>query len=191
VVRREPWTAAVFRGLPGLAIAWALTLSVLPGCDNTRVHNINVQTAASGTRIEARQVVALVYQQAPDGEIDKLLYSGGDTTTAIRQVRDHHSRIRSWLDQGVIGNTATGFVALRETARAAELHDLLWDENRYRAFLYNRAAKEVGHGGDTLASWLPYASYSFGQEWISQGSADWWVLDESGTWRRAADQERK
>ncbi len=168
-------------------LAAALTLAlVLPACDSTRIHNVNVQTAASGTLTEAKQVVALVYAQAPDTEIDKLLYSGGDTTTAIRQVRDHHRPLLPWLDQGAIGQTASGFVALRDTSRAEELRVLLRDANRYRAFLYNRAAKEVGHGGDTLQSWLPYASYSFGKEWIAQGSPDWWVLGDDGVWRKAA-----
>jgi len=177
---------AGFSRVPGPGCRWlgiALVLAALAACEGTRIHNINVQTAAAGTLIEAKQVVALVYAQAPDGEIDKLLYSGGDTTTAIRQVRDHHSRLKPWLDQGVIGNTASGFVALRDGSRAAEVQKLLWDENRFRAFLYNRASKEVGHGGDSLAAWLPYASFSFGKEWTEQGSPDWWVLEESGVWR--------
>ena len=45
-------------------------------CSNTE--NFSIHIAATGTKIEARQVVALVYAQSPDTEINQLLYSGGD-----------------------------------------------------------------------------------------------------------------
>ena len=166
--------------LPALALA----ASLLAACSGTEVHNVNIQTAATGTQIEAKQVVALVYGQKPDAELARLLYSGGDLSAAIRGLRGRYPQLKAWLDQGVVGNTASGFVALRDPARAAELHDLLWDENRDRAYLYNRASAAVGHGGDTLTPWLPYASFTFGQQWIVQGQPGWWALDEAQVWSR-------
>ena len=156
---------------------------LLVACNSVETHTVNIQIAATGTKIEAKQVVALVYAQAPDAEIDKLLYSGGDLTRAIKRLRNRYPQLKPWLDQGAIGNTASGFVALRDTARREQLHDLLRDENRDRAFLHNQASAVVGHGGDDLNSWLPYASSSFGKEWTEQGQPGWWWLDEERQWR--------
>lgn len=153
-------------------------------CNGVEPHTLDIQTAAAGTQIEAKQVVALVYAQAPDTEIDKLLYSGGDLTRTIERLRDRYPRLKPWLDEGAIGNTASGFVALREPARQEQLRNLLWDENRDRALLHNRASVAVGHGNDDLNSWLPYASTSFASEWIAQGKAGWWWLDEQGRWQQ-------
>jgi hypothetical protein len=155
---------------------------LLAACNSVDGNRFTIHTAATGTLIEAQQVVHLVYGQAPDADIDKLLYSGGDLTRAIKRLRDRSGQLKPWFDQGIIGNTASGFVALRDASKRAQLHDLLWDENRDRAFLYNQASSAVGHGGDDLASWLPYASYSFGKEWIEQGQRGWWSLDEQGQW---------
>lgn len=153
---------------------------LLSACGST--HTTNIQSAATGTKIEAKQVVALVYAQAPDSEIDKLLYSGGDLTRAIKRVRDRYPQLKPWLDQGAIGNTASGFVTLRDTARRAQLRDLLSKENRDRTFLYREASDAVGHGDEDLETWLPYASFSFGTEWIKQGQAGWWWLNEKRQW---------
>ena len=161
------------RRLPGMA---AIVL-LLAACNSVEIH-----TAATGTKIEARQVVAFVYAQAPDSEIDRLLLSGGDLTRAIKGLRDRYPTLKPWLDQGVIGNTAGGFVALRDTTRREQLHDLLCDENRNRAFLYDRASAAVGHCDNNI--WLSYASYTFGREWIAQGQPGWWWQDEKGRWQR-------
>lgn len=154
----------------------------LAGCASTEVHNVNIQTAAAGTTLEAKQAVALVYSQGPDSDVDRVLYHGGDTSAAIIQLRDHLLMLRPWLNRGSIGNTASGFVALRDPSLKDVLRELLWDENRYRAFLYDRTSKEVGHGGEGLAAWLPYARAEYGKEWIGQGQAGWWYLDADGTW---------
>ena len=145
-------------------------------------NSVGFQTAATGTQIEAKQVVALVYSQAPDSQIDKLPYSGGDLTRAIKRLRDRYPQLKPWLDQGTVGNTASGFVALRDTTRREQLRDLLLSENRDRAFLHDRASAAVGHWEES--SWLPYESYSFGKEWIAQGQPGWWWRDEKGPWSR-------
>ena len=151
-------------------------------CSNTE--NFSIHIAATGTKIEARQVVALVYAQSPDTEINQLLYSGGDLSRVIKQLRDRYLQLKPWLDQGAIGNTASGFVTLRDTALEASLQNLLRDENRDRSFLYNLAAAAVGHGGDTLNSWLPYTSYAFGKEWIVQGQPGWWSINDQKLWKQ-------
>lgn len=157
---------------------------VLGACNSLETHTLNIQTAAAGTQAEARQVVALVYAQAADSEIDRLPYAGGDLSRAIKRVLNRYPQLKPLLDAGAIGNTVGGFVALRDSTRREELRQLLWDENRDRAFLYNQASAAVGHGGDDLNAWLPYASHTFGREWIVQGQATWWVLDEHRNWSR-------
>lgn len=151
-------------------------------CSNTE--NFSIHIAATGTKIEARQVVALVYAQSPDTEINQLLYSGGDLNRVIKQLRDRYPQLKPWLDQGAIGNTASGFMALRDTTQEASLHELLRDENRDRTFLYHQASAAVGHGGDTLNSWLPYTSYAFGKEWIVQGQPGWWSMNDQKQWEQ-------
>lgn len=170
----------VRRRLLGVSAASLL----LAACNGVEPHTFNIQIAATGTRTEARQVVGLVYAQAPDSEIDKFLYSGGDLTRAIKRLRDRYPQLKPLLDQGVVGNSASGFVALRDPASGGQWRDLVWDENRDRAFLYNQASVAVGHGGDDLSSWLPYASYSFGKEWIEQGLPGWWQMDEQRRWEQ-------
>jgi len=76
------------------------------------------------------------------------------------------------------------FVALRDEKRREELRSLLWDENRDRALLYEQVAIAVGYGGLNYVLWRPYTSFSFGKEWIGQGPAGWWSLDEQGQWSR-------
>jgi len=149
-----------------------------------------VHIAANGTKIEAKQVVALVYAQSPDTEIDKVLYSGGELTRVIKRLRDRYPQLKPWLDQGAIGNTASGFVVLREDAQGvpgaqdAPLRDLVRDENRDRTFLYKEASAAVGHGTDNLSRWLPYASSTFGKEWTAQGQPGWWSMNEQQQWGR-------
>lgn len=160
-----------------------LTLLLATGCSET--HVFHIQTGADGTKIEAKQVVSAVYSQAPDTEIDQLLYSGGDLVRAVKRIRDRYPLLKPWLDQGIIGNTASGFVALRDQQSAPELRDLLRAENSDRAFLHTQVSVAVGHGtGYDLSTWLPYASYSFGSEWIAQGQSGWWHLGEEKDWKQ-------
>ena len=171
-----PINAAVTHVLRRLLGAGAAAL-LLSACGN-----IEVYTGAGGTKVEAQKVAALVYAQAPDTEIDRLPYSGGDLTRAIKRLRDRYPQLKPWLDQGVIGNTASGFVALRDPARREQVRDLLRAENRDRALLHNQASIAVGHGDENLDVWLPYASHTFGTEWIKQGRPGWWWLNEKRQW---------
>lgn len=170
--------------IKSLTLLTLVALLGLAACQSTETHTFSIHTAATGTTIEARQVVTLIYGQAPDAEIDKLLYSGGDLYRAIQRLRQRHTALKPWLEQGAIGNTSSGFITLHTDAPSDELRQLLRAENRDRALLYTQASAAVGHGGDDLNSWLPYASYSFGKEWIDQSPAGWWVLEEPGGWRK-------
>ena len=169
-------SAAVVRNALRYLLGLGAAALLLSACGNTQV-----QSAATGTKIEAKQVVALVYAQAPDAEINKLLYSGGDLTRAIKRMRDRYPQLKPWLDQGVIGNTAGGFIALHDTARRDQVRDLMSKENRDRSLLYRETSEAVGYD-DEHPDWLPYVYFSFGTEWVGQGPAGWWWLNERRQW---------
>lgn len=169
-------SAAAVRNARRYLLGLGAAALLLSACGNTQV-----QSAATGTKIEAKQVVALVYAQAPDAEINKLLYSGGDLTRAIKRMRDRYPQLKPWLDQGVIGNTASGFIALHDPARRDQVRDLMSIENRDRSLLYRETSEAVGYD-DEHPDWLPYVYFSFGSEWIGQGPAGWWWLNERRQW---------
>ncbi len=180
---KHQWT----RCLPRLGSHVALVLCLplgLAACQQVEVHTFQIQTAAHGTQVEAKQVVGLVYAQGAEAEIDKLLYSGGDLTQAIKRIYQRYPQLKPLFDQGVIGNTAGGFVALRDASQEQRWEDLIWQENADRVFLYRQTTVAVGHGLRNMNGWLPYASFSFGQEWIDQGQPGWWYQDEAGTWHQ-------
>lgn len=153
-------------------------------CGDLETHTLRVQTAAEGTRIEAKELVAFVYAQGSDAQLDKILYSYGNLWLAARRLRERYPQLKPWLDRGAIGNTVGGFVALRDKTQREQLRDLLWQENLDRTLLHTGTSVAVGHGSDDLNSWLPYASASFGSEWIAQGQSGWWWLDDDGQWHQ-------
>ena len=162
------------RRLLGLGVV-ALLLSA---CGSTGLY-----IASSGTTTEAKQVVALIYAQAPDAKIQKLPYSGGDLTRAVKRLRDRYPQLKPWLDEGVIGNTANGYVALRDNARRAQVRDLIAKENRDRSLLYHEVSEAVGQD-DEHPDFLAFVTSTFGSEWIDQGPPGWWWLDERRKWQQ-------
>lgn len=159
-----------------------LAVLLLAACESIAVHHVGIYTAASGTKLEARQVVSLIYQQAPLDEFGQLAYSGGDLSRAIKRSYLRFPELKPHFEQGVIGNTASGFVAVRDSAQPDTLKQLLRDENTDRAYIYTQTSVAVGHGNDTLSLWEKYASFAFGKEWITQAPAGWWAQDEKGNW---------
>jgi hypothetical protein len=160
------------------------TALLASACGNLETHTLRVQTAAEGTQIEAKELVAFVYAQASDAELDKILYSYGDLWLAAKRLRERYPQLKPWLDQGTIGNTVGGFMAVRDETQRERLRDLLWQENLDRSLLHTGTSVAVGHGSDDLKNWLPYASAAFGSEWIAQGQPGWWWLDDDGQWHR-------
>ena len=163
-------------------IGIGLAALLLTACENVAVHNVGVHTAASGTKLEARQVVSLIYKQESLDGLAELAYSGGDLSRAIKRSYQRFPELKPHFEQGVIGNTVSGFVAARDSAQQDALKQLLRDENTDRAYIYTQTSVAVGHGNDTLSLWEKYASFAFGKEWIAQAPAGWWAQDEKGNW---------
>jgi hypothetical protein len=170
---------------PGLwrsLLAAGLAALLLSACENAPVHNVGIYTAASGTKVEAQQVVSLIYKQESLDGISQLAYSGGDLSRAIKRSYNRFPELRPHFEQGTIGNTASGFVALRDSAQKDVLKQLLRAENTDRAYIYTQTSVAVGQGNDMISTWEKYASFAFGQEWIAQAPAGWWAQDQKGNW---------
>jgi hypothetical protein len=74
---------------------------------------------------------------------------------------------------------------IREAAATTpDLSRLVRAENRHRNVLYIGMSAAVGHGGDSLQSWLRYTDAIFGAEWQKQAPDGWWLRNEQGEWRR-------
>lgn len=159
-------------------LGFGAAAALLSACDG-----VGVYSGSGGTKLEARRVVALIYAQGPDADIAKLTYSGGDLTRAVKRLRERYPQLKPWLEQGVIGNTANGYMAVRDTAKRAQVRDLVAKENRDRSLLYHETSEAVGQD-DEHPDYLAYVSFTFGGEWIGQGPSGWWWLDERRQWRR-------
>ena len=139
----------------------ASALLALAGCRSTQV-----MTAAAGTKLEARQVVALVYLQQPDPAIRQLPFAAGDIAPAVARMRARWPQLKPLLDAGEAGITADGFIIRRDSSgerNAAAA--LLRAENLDRQILYAAAALEVGHGAnDQFGDWMPFERAAFARE---------------------------
>ena len=166
------------RVLPALALAGA---ALLAGCQSTQV-----VTAAGGTRMQAREVVRVVYAQGDADPGATLPYAAGDINPAVTRMRGRFAQLRPAFEAGVAGVTSEGYVALRDgAAGAGELPKLVWRENLDRSILYNASALEVGHGAnDTFGDWMPFERESFAREWVAQAPAGWWYRNARGEWVR-------
>ena len=152
---------------------------LLAGCQSTQV-----VTAAGGTKMQARDVVRLVYGQADEPGSATLTYFAGDITPAVRRMAARFPQLRKALEEGRIGLTADAYLALRESGSAQD-ESIIETENLDRVVLYAASAMEVGHGmNDHYGDWMPYERHTFASEWLGQAPAGWWHRDERGKWQR-------
>lgn len=103
-----------------------------------------------------------------------------------------HSRMRKrfvdslqpLLDDGVVGFTQNGLVAVRSLSAAplnlrAGVKSVVAAENADRNKLYADIAKANGH-----PEWESRIRETFAQLWISRAHAGWYYRDSSGAWKR-------
>lgn len=164
------------------ALPWIFAGIFLAGCQSTQV-----VTAATGTRMQARDVVRLVYAQAGEPGSATLTYFAGDITPAVRRMAARFPQVRQALEEGHVGLTVDAFLALRDPARTQD-KPIVEMENRDRAILYAASAMEAGHGiNDQYGDWMPYERHTFAGEWLGQAPAGWWHRDERGNWQRKVE----
>ena len=167
----------------GYACGWLFVL-LLAGCQST-----NVVTGAGGTRLQARDVVKLVYGQTSEPGSVTLTYFAGDITPAVRRMQMRFPALRGAFETGMVGMTADAYVAWRETGRPGEpIEALIQRENLDRVILYAASAMEAGHGSnDRAGDWMPFERHAFAREWQAQAPAGWWFRDQRGAWQRKPD----
>ena len=162
----------------GRLLVFAL-LAFLAACESTPTHLFTY--AAQGTVIQAERFVGSILGQ----DVWPLPYRGTNIDQPLQRMQGRFAQLKEQLDAGVVGLTDDGEVALRQPdASLPELFTLVRDENRDRAIFYFGMAVAVGHGSDTLQTWLPYVKATFGAEWQKHASAGWYLRNEGGEWHR-------
>ncbi len=163
-------------------VAAFVALAGLAACETTP--DIVFTYGAQGVEIQAQRLVSEVYG-APS---DPLPYSNGDLVFAIQGIKTRWPSLKPLLDDGTVGLTDDGDVALRDASSRSDgelksLRALVKAENRDRFFLYRGMTSATGHDGDAMASgWMEYCEQVFGKEWWRQAPKGWWLRGPRGEW---------
>ena len=160
----------------------ALLALVLAGCEH-------LQTGASGSKVEAKAVVRVIYDQQSDAAVGSLPYRGVDIPRALKRIRDRFSQIKPFLERGAIGIGSDGLVRMRDAAGLAQeeraaLERLIRAENNDRLLIYRGVSDESGHGDES--DWIAYVGETFAAEWIAQAPAGWWYQEDRQRWAQKA-----
>lgn len=95
-----------------------------------------------------------------------------------------HLQLKPFYDNGAIGLTRDGLIALRDAslvplAQRALIQSLVAEENRDRAALYREIARANGH-----PEWEADIRATFASRWIAKAPAGWYVQNANGEWVR-------
>ena len=102
---------------------------------------------------------------------------------AIRQsLAVRYLQLKTHFQQGVIGYTQDGLIALRESAslakeQRAELERLISEENKDRGTMYREIAR-----ANNRPDWEGRFRSVFAERWISRAPVGWYYRNSSGTW---------
>lgn len=168
------------------SLAWLLLLGA---CE--------APSAARATFQEARAVVEVVYGQLPDVFVDRLPFTAGQISPAVKRMRSRFPSLRPWLDDGRLGVGANGLVVVRtlenvSAGQQATVRALVREENRDRLTLYSAHTEDVGHGNDMFGDvWSGFEGAAFAAEWIVQAPAGWWYQDDNRRWWQKKTEPRR
>jgi uncharacterized protein YdbL (DUF1318 family) len=107
------------------------------------------------------------------------------TTGAIHaRMQERFRTLAPLLDNGVIGFTQDGLVAVRDAARLpldqrAGANAAVADENRDRNALYREVANANNH-----PEWEAQIRATFARGWIERARPGWYYRDPSGAWKQ-------
>lgn len=92
--------------------------------------------------------------------------------------------LKSLLEQGAVGFTADGLVAVRDAskvplAQRAKVNSTVAEENRDRQALYREIANANGH-----PEWEKQVRETFAKLWIEKAHPGWYYRTASGTWKK-------
>lgn len=101
-----------------------------------------------------------------------------------RMRKRYRQSLHQLLDEGVVGFTHDGLVAVRDAssiplARRSEVNRVVAAANRDRKALYSEIADANGH-----ADWTPKIRRIFAALWIKKAHSGWYYQDANGDWKR-------
>lgn len=102
--------------------------------------------------------------------------------TRMRQ--RYEQSLHGLLDQGVVGFTHDGMVAVRDAsqiplAKRAGINNVVAADNRDRKALYREIANANGH-----PDWEARIRATFAALWVQKAHAGWYYQNASGNWKR-------
>lgn len=104
---------------------------------------------------------------------------------AIRErMRSRFEGLKTYFDNGVIGMTADGRIAVRDAGSLplgdrAQLNRLVSEDNSDRDAVYREIAVANGH-----PEWEDEIRSTFAREWIERASGGWYHQDAGGGWQK-------
>ncbi len=101
------------------------------------------------------------------------------------QIANNHKQLAPFYDQGAIGITNDGMVAVRNTdglpaPKVAQLKRLVAADNQARSQLYGEVARALNIDPGQVGK----VKGIFAQQWQSQAQPGWWIQDGSGNWQK-------
>jgi uncharacterized protein YdbL (DUF1318 family) len=138
--------------------------------------------AASGG--PSASVLDLLIPAAQAAEPNMRIHTPAIDAIHARMRKRFVDSLKPLLDDGVVGFTQNGLVAVRSLSAAplnlrAGVKSVVAAENADRNTLYADIAKANGH-----PEWESRIRETFAQLWISRAHAGWYYRDSSGTWKR-------
>ncbi|HET8882003.1 MAG TPA: DUF1318 domain-containing protein [Solimonas sp.] len=131
-----------------------------------------------------RYVAAVWNLPAEAGPASRLDMRGLEIERLRAQMQNRYADLKPALDDGIIGLTADGFVALRDpdavpVAERGRLRALAANENADRSALYRQIAVR-----NDEPAWQAPLREVFAQRWIVRAAPLWWIRDANGNWQQ-------
>ena len=129
-------------------------------------------------------VLDLLIPAAQAAEPDLRIHTPAIDAIHARMRKRFVDSLQPLLDDGVVGFTQDGLVAVRSLSAAplsmrAGVNSVVAAENSDRNKLYADIAKANGH-----PEWESRIRETFAQLWISRAHAGWYYRDSRGAWKR-------
>lgn len=132
----------------------------------------------------AMRMLDFVVPQAAAQSPDLRIHTPAVDAIRNRMRQRFSDSLHALLDQGVVGFTHDGLVAVRDAssvplARRAQVNGVVAADNRDRTALYREIANANGH-----PDWEAKIRSIFAQLWIQKAHAGWYYQDANGSWKR-------
>ncbi len=99
-------------------------------------------------------------------------------------MQKRHAELASFYNNGAIGLTRDGFIALRDAnavplAQRQQVNGLVAAENQDRSALYREIARANGK-----PEWENDIRTTFAQRWVDKAQGGWYFQNNAGAWTR-------